>query len=84
MAQLQVPYVVMHMRGDPTTMQLRQNTTYSHVIKDVAQELGLAAQRALDAGVEPCCLILDPGVPSTQWTLPIAPPQTRSFSFDCV
>lgn len=59
---MQVPFVAMHMRGDPATMQLPTNTAYQNVVEDVAKELGHAAERALAAGIEPWCLILDPGV----------------------
>ena len=59
-AQLNVPYVLMHMRGDPTTMQ--QLTTYSDTCVEVGQELQAQAQAALDAGIEPWRIILDPGV----------------------
>ncbi len=58
---MQVPFVAMHMRGDPATMQLPKNTTYHNVVAEVAKELGLAAEQALTAGIEPWCLILDPG-----------------------
>ncbi|NGF55171.1 dihydropteroate synthase [Parapusillimonas sp. SGNA-6] len=56
-AKLQVPYVLMHMRGTPKTMQ--QLTDYTDIVTDVATELGqrIAALRAL--GVKD--IILDPG-----------------------
>ncbi|WP_140937435.1 dihydropteroate synthase [Sphingobacterium lumbrici] len=56
-AQLQVPYILMHMRGTPENMQ--QLTTYEDVVTDVATELGerVAALRAF--GVKD--IILDPG-----------------------
>ena len=56
-----VPYVLMHMRGDPGTMQQPHNTTYGDVCVEVGRELQAAADRALAAGIEPWCLILDPG-----------------------
>ena len=37
--ELGVPYVVMHMRGDPTTMQSNENLQYEDVCKQVASEL---------------------------------------------
>ncbi len=64
-ARLGVPYVLMHMRGDPTTMQLPANTDYPlGTIEGVADELRAAAGRAISAGIEPWRLILDPGEPS--------------------
>jgi dihydropteroate synthase len=53
----------MHMRGDPGTMQARENTTYEDVVIDVGRELSSLAEQALAAGVEPSCLVLDPGGP---------------------
>lgn len=60
-ARLGVPYVLMHMRGDPTTMQSPANTTYEDVCVDVGRELQAAADKAMAAGIEPWSLILDPG-----------------------
>jgi 2-amino-4-hydroxy-6-hydroxymethyldihydropteridine diphosphokinase / dihydropteroate synthase len=60
-ARLGVPYVVMHMRGDPTTMQLPENLRYSDLLGEVAAELQAAANEAMAAGVEAWRLILDPG-----------------------
>src|SRR5690606_8454209 len=56
-AELQVPYILMHMRGRPDTMQ--QLTDYDDIATDVAVELGerIAKLRAL--GVRD--IILDPG-----------------------
>ena len=59
-----MPYVLMHMRGDPTTMQLPANTEYPlGTVEGVADELRAAADRAMAAGIEPWRLILDPGEP---------------------
>ncbi|PRD33420.1 UNVERIFIED_CONTAM: MitHPPK/DHPS [Trichonephila clavipes] len=46
-AELQVPYILMHMRGTPSTMQ--QLTSYEDVVNDVAVHLGnaVAQLRAL-------------------------------------
>jgi dihydropteroate synthase len=56
-AELQVPYILMHMRGTPEMMQ--QFTDYDDVVNDVAVDLGnkIAKLRAL--GVKD--IILDPG-----------------------
>lgn len=57
MAQLNLPYVLMHMQGTPQTMQ--QNPTYSHVVKDIKEEFEtkIAALEKLNFHK----LILDPG-----------------------
>jgi len=34
-AQLNVPYIMMHMRGSPKTMQDQKNTTYNNLITDI-------------------------------------------------
>ena len=54
--------MLMHMRGDPCTMQLPANKAYpGGVCAGVAAELAEAAGRAMAAGIEPWRLILDPG-----------------------
>ena len=57
------PYVAMHMRGDPTTMQSAALTRYDDVSRRVGEE---PAARAGDArrrrGVEPWRLWTDPGL----------------------
>ncbi|WAR53912.1 hypothetical protein PtB15_3B421 [Puccinia triticina] len=58
-ARLDVPYVLMHMRGNPRTMG--QLTSYHHVVEDVRAELAAKVQRALDAGIKRWNLIIDPG-----------------------
>lgn len=56
-AELQVPYILMHMRGTPETMQ--QYTDYEDIVNDIAIYFGerIAALRSL--GVKD--IILDPG-----------------------
>jgi hypothetical protein len=51
----------MHMRGDPSSMQSKQNTQYNDVCSDVGRELQDAADAAVKSGIEPWRLILDPG-----------------------
>ena len=61
-AELEVPYVLMHMRGNPTTMQQPQHTQYQgDVCAQVGQELQAACHAACQAGIPPWRLILDPG-----------------------
>ena len=49
----------MHMRGDPSTMQ--SMTQYTDTCLEVGQEMQVQAQAAMDAGIEPWRIILDPG-----------------------
>ena len=56
-ASLQVPYVLMHMRGTPSTMQ--QHTNYSNLVADVISELSRPLRRLTDMGVHD--VIIDPG-----------------------
>jgi dihydropteroate synthase len=51
--------ILMHMRGDPGTMD--SLTRYGHVAGEVAGELRAAIARATAAGVAPERLVLDPG-----------------------
>lgn len=56
-ARLQVPYVLMHMRGTPATMQ--HLTDYDNVVDDVLGELCGKMQSLHESGVND--VILDPG-----------------------
>ena len=58
-AELGVPYVAMHMRGTPQTMQ--QQTEYGDVTTDVVAELGERLQAIKKAGIKPKRVVLDPG-----------------------
>ena len=51
--------VLMHMRGTPDTMD--GLARYGEVAVEVAAELGVAVERATDAGVEPERIVVDPG-----------------------
>ena len=51
--------VLMHMRGTPDTMD--GLARYGMVAAEVAEELGVAAARAIDAGVAPERIVVDPG-----------------------
>ncbi len=61
-AALGVPYVAMHMRGTPATMQDESNTKYDDVVADVAAALQERGEAAVAAGIEPWRLVLDPGL----------------------
>ena len=45
-ADLGVPYILMHMRGQPSTMQNEENKTYGDVCKEVVDELYLQIKNA--------------------------------------
>mmetsp|Transcript_35557 Transcript_35557/g.89659 ORF Transcript_35557/g.89659 Transcript_35557/m.89659 type:complete len:215 (-) Transcript_35557:293-937(-) len=57
-----VPYVMMHMRGNPRTMQSESNTTYGDVVDTVARELNNSMEAAVAAGVPSWRIIADPGI----------------------
>uniref|UniRef100_A0A383VLV9 Pterin-binding domain-containing protein n=1 Tax=Tetradesmus obliquus TaxID=3088 RepID=A0A383VLV9_TETOB len=61
-ARLGVPYCLMHMRGDLANMTQPQHTTYSCVWREVGQALQQRAALAVEAGVLPWNLVLDPGL----------------------
>lgn len=59
-AERQVPYVLMHSRGDSLSMD--SLTQYSDVVEDVVTELSAIRERFYAAGVKPELLIVDPGI----------------------
>jgi 2-amino-4-hydroxy-6-hydroxymethyldihydropteridine diphosphokinase/dihydropteroate synthase len=61
-AELTVPYVAMHMRGDPSTMQSEQNLHYDDVCKEVASELYAQVRKAELSGIPLWRIVLDPGI----------------------
>lgn len=58
-ADLDIPVVIMHMRGEPTTMN--QLDQYTDVTLDVIAELQQRVKDALNAGVKKHNIIIDPG-----------------------
>ncbi len=52
-----VPVIIMHMRGEPATMQ--QLTQYDDVVRDVAREL---RERIAQSGIEASRVLIDPGI----------------------
>ncbi|MDX2602404.1 dihydropteroate synthase [Streptomyces caniscabiei] len=60
MARAWVPYVLMHWRGHSAGMQA--NAVYGDVVGEVFRELRLRIDAALEAGVPPDALIVDPGL----------------------
>ncbi|GBG66437.1 hypothetical protein CBR_g61480 [Chara braunii] len=61
-ARLGVPYVMMHMRGEPQTMQRKEYTSYEDICRDVSCELLEQARKAEEAGIPVWNIILDPGI----------------------
>jgi len=59
-AKRKVPVVLMHMLGDPKTMQ--SNPTYDDCVKEIADFFAERITFALSAGIERSKLILDPGI----------------------
>ncbi|MFF6780474.1 dihydropteroate synthase [Streptomyces sp. NPDC012510] len=72
MARAGTPYVLMHWRGHSAGM--RANAVYDDVVPDVLDELRLRIDAALEAGVAPGSLVVDPGLgfaktPDHNWEL---------------
>lgn len=61
-ARLEVPYILMHLRGNPRTMSRPPHTEYQDVVADVAAELAARAGEAEAAGIPSWHLMLDPGL----------------------
>lgn len=57
MAELKVPYILMHMRGNPQTMQ--QNLHYENVVDEVYKYFSSRLIKAAEMGISD--VILDPG-----------------------
>lgn len=61
-ADLKVPYIAMHMRGDPSTMQNSENLQYDNVCKQVVSELYSKVREAEILGIPAWRMIIDPGL----------------------
>jgi dihydropteroate synthase len=59
-ADREVPIVLMHMQGQPATMQL--NPTYKNVVQEVKAFLLHRADAAIEVGITPQAILLDPGI----------------------
>lgn len=59
-ARLGTPYVLMHWRAHSAEMQAR--TQYDDVVADVRAELAARLEVAVDAGLDPARVVLDPGI----------------------
>ncbi len=55
-----VPIILMHMQGDPKTMQ--DNPSYTNVVSEVIESLKRRVQDALQAGITIENIVIDPGI----------------------
>ena len=55
-----VPVILMHMRGEPRTMQ--DDPQFDEVVSDVARELGQWRDEAIAGGVDAAQILVDPGI----------------------
>jgi dihydropteroate synthase len=59
-ARLDVPVILMHMKGTPRTMQT--DPVYEDVVAEVKAFLAQAAEKATAAGIDRSRIIIDPGI----------------------
>ena len=59
-AEARCPVILMHMLGEPKTMQL--NPSYDEVVREVREFLAKRAEHAVASGVREENIILDPGI----------------------
>ncbi|MFM8329898.1 MAG: dihydropteroate synthase, partial [Actinomycetales bacterium] len=59
-ANPEVQYIIMHWRSHSKTMQ--EHATYDDVVKEVREEIEERINSALDSGVNPEQIIIDPGI----------------------
>ncbi|MBI3516368.1 MAG: dihydropteroate synthase [Proteobacteria bacterium] len=59
-SRTQVPVVLMHMRGEPRTMQ--QATRYDHVLLDVVDYLAARLTACAEVGIPAARVVIDPGI----------------------
>jgi dihydropteroate synthase len=55
-----VPYIMMHMRGTPKTMQ--QMTDYTDVVGEILAFFQIQIERASECGIDRSNMIIDPGI----------------------
>jgi dihydropteroate synthase len=60
LAEYKVPVVLMHIRGNPKSMQV--NPTYAALIPEIIDSLKSSVMRVLNAGVREEMIIIDPGI----------------------
>ncbi|MBU6347621.1 MAG: dihydropteroate synthase [Actinomycetales bacterium] len=72
LAEVQVPYIMMHWRGHSTEMMTQTN--YKDLVAEVTTELMDQVNQAVAAGISPSRIVLDPGIgfakkPEHNWPL---------------
>ncbi len=55
-----IPYIMMHMRGTPQTMQ--QMTDYTDVVSEILAFFELQLDRAIECGLDRANIMIDPGI----------------------
>jgi dihydropteroate synthase len=58
--RMDVPYILMHMRGTPTTMQ--QMTDYVDIVGEILEYFETQIDRAVACGIDRSKIIIDPGI----------------------
>ena len=81
-ARLSVPIVLGHLRGKPETMQ--STIAFNDVVAEVVKELDERRTAAERAGIDPACILLDPGLgfgkrPEHSWALLAALPRLAAL-----
>ena len=61
-AEAEAPFVLMHWRQHSDVMLKGEHTSYDDVVSEVLAEMRTAIDRALDVGVAPERLVVDPGL----------------------
>jgi len=59
-AELKVPAILMHMKGEPKTMQA--NPVYRDLVGDIIDSLAQSIARAESAGMQRSQIVIDPGI----------------------
>ncbi|MGQ9678863.1 MAG: dihydropteroate synthase, partial [bacterium] len=59
-ARAGVPVIVMHIKGRPRTMQI--NPCYRDLMAEIVSSLAASIDRAVDAGIAPDKILIDPGI----------------------
>lgn len=61
-ASLSASVVLMHMRGTPAQMQAGGGPVYGDVVGEIIEFLDVRRRFAVDAGIDPALIVLDPGI----------------------
>lgn len=59
-AQRGVPLILMHMRGEPRTMQT--SIHYEDLVAEIRAELSLWLEKAVEQGIDRASILIDPGI----------------------